>query len=141
MYSSNLKVVLLFPFVCVCEAGRRQILFCLLENRLKLPLQLILYSANILDRMQSNWALGTKWQLLVTKVSVSFLTLWSISVFSILHRLNNSPLMGISNIYAVFSLSPAKVKLLNLITLYPYFIYNQYSIFSYALSAMLWSLS
>lgn len=74
MYSS--KQIFLFPFFCVCEAGGRQILFFfLLENRLKLPLQLILYSANILDGMPSNAARGTKWQLLVTEVAVSSLML------------------------------------------------------------------
>lgn len=103
-------------FLCVWSRWKANSFFFLLENRLKLPLQLILYSANILDGMPSNAARGTKWQLLVTEVAVSSLMLWSISMFPILHRCN-SPLMGISNTCAVSLLSPATAKLLKLITL------------------------
>lgn len=109
MYSTTDSFVSLF--VCVWSRWEANSIFLLLENRLKLPLQLILYSANIRDWMQSNSALGTKWQLLVTEVSVSSLSCSeAFQCFTFFIDLIIL-LWWESVICAVFLLSPAKVKL------------------------------
>lgn len=104
----------------MCEAGGRQILFCLLKNRLKLPLQVILYSANMLliDGMQSNLAIRTEWQLLVTEVPVFLLAFLCFPFFRDLIII----FCWEATLCVAFSLNLTKIKLLKLITLPDFFI-------------------